>query len=97
MLLLLAAHAVVAAVLPPVVRRWGSRAFLLAALPPAAVVVYVVMALPRVLAGEPVVETLPWVPGLGLSLTMRLDALAAAAALHVGVVGTAVRRDAPVR
>lgn len=90
MLLLLAAHAVVAAVLPPVVRRWGSRAFLLAALPPAAVVVYVAVALPGVLAGEPVVETLPWVPGLGLSLTMRLDALAAAASLLVGVVGTAV-------
>ncbi len=90
MLLLLAAHAAVATVLPPVMRRWGSRAFLLAALPPAAVVVYVAVALPRVLAGEPVTETLRWVPGLGLSLTMRLDALAAAAALLVGVVGTAV-------
>ncbi len=90
LLLLLAAHAVVAAVLPPVVRRWGSRGFLLAALPPAAVVGYIATALPGVLAGEPVIETLRWVPGLGLSLTMRLDALSAAAALLVGGVGTAV-------
>lgn len=90
MLLLLAAHAMVIAALPSIVRRWGSRGFLLAALPPAGVVGYVVMALPGVLGGEPVVETLRWAPGLGLSLTMRLDPLSAAVALLVGGVGTAV-------
>ena len=90
MLILLAAHGLVAAVLPGLVRRWGSRAFLVGALPPLAALGYVLAQQPRVLAGRDTTESVTWVPGLGIELAVRLDALSAVAALLVSGVGVVV-------
>ena len=58
----LAAFAVVA-LLTPLATRWlGRRVFAVIALVPAAVFVLLLTWLPGVLAGEPVVEFVPWIP-----------------------------------
>ncbi|MGQ0573543.1 MAG: hydrogen gas-evolving membrane-bound hydrogenase subunit E [Pseudonocardia sp.] len=90
MLLLVVLHAVVAALVVPVVARYGSRGFLLAAVAPLAASVYLMAALPEVLAGDDAVETVSWVPGWGLELAFRLDALSAAMTVLVAGIGVAV-------
>lgn len=90
MLLLLAAHALAVAALVPAVRRFGAPAFLLAAAPPLAAAGYVAAALPGVVRGEDVTQSVPWVPGLGLEIAVRLDPLSAAMALLVSGIGVVV-------
>lgn len=87
---LLTLHAVVAAVAVPAARRLGTRVFWLCAVAPAATVVTAGVVAPRVLAGRPVVETLPWAPGLGLSFDLRLDAFALVMVTLVSGVGVLV-------
>jgi multicomponent Na+:H+ antiporter subunit A len=89
-LLLVVLHALVAALIVPVIARCGPRGFLLAAVPPLVAFGYLLLALPDVLAGRDDVETLQWVPGWGLQLAMRIDALAAAMTLLVAGVGVLV-------
>jgi multicomponent Na+:H+ antiporter subunit A len=89
-LLLLALHAVVAVAVVPAVARYGDRGLLLGALPGLATLGYLAARLPDVLAGREVVESVPWVPGWGLTITMRLDALSAAMTVLVAGVGLLV-------
>ncbi|WP_432537272.1 Na+/H+ antiporter subunit A [Kineococcus arenarius] len=90
MVLLLLLHAAGALLAVPVVRRWGTRGVLLTALAPLAAVVW----LARVWAvdGTSAVRTaeLPWVPGLDLSVALRLDALSGLLVLVVAGVGALV-------
>ncbi|MCI2238318.1 Na+/H+ antiporter subunit A [Paenibacillus sp. TRM 82003] len=90
MALLLIAHVAGALLAVPVVRRWGTRGVLLTALLPLAAVVW----LARVWAvdGVSAVRTaeLAWVPGLDLSVTLRLDALSGLLVLVVAAVGSLV-------
>ncbi|HVL84558.1 MAG TPA: hydrogen gas-evolving membrane-bound hydrogenase subunit E [Pseudonocardia sp.] len=90
MLLLLILHAVVAAAVVPVVRRRGADGFLLAAVPPLAAAAWLAWQLPGVLAGRDVTEAVAWVPGWGLEVALRLDALAAAMVVLVAGVGMLV-------
>ena len=90
MTLLLLAHALAGLCAPVLVRLWGRQAFLALALVPAAAFAWSATRLPAVLAGDPVTERLPWVPGLDLSVALRLDALALTFAALVTGVGALV-------
>ena len=85
MLAILAAHAVAALVAIPLVFRLGRRAFLLLALVPAAGAVWVAANL----GGIPT-ETIPWAPGIRLTLDLRMDALSALMALIALGIGALV-------
>ncbi|NII50232.1 Na+/H+ antiporter subunit A [Frigoribacterium endophyticum] len=71
-------------------RRLGTRLFVVAALVPAAVAVYTATQGPAVLAGDVLVESVPWIPQLGIALTLRVDVLAWVLALVVTGVGALV-------
>jgi len=80
-----------ASLLMPVARRaLGGRIFVGAALVSAAACVWTALLGPRVLAGEPVVESVPWVPALDISITLRADTLSWLMALLVTGVGALV-------
>ena len=86
----LAAFAAVALVTPLATRRLGRRVFAVIALVPAAVFVLLLTWLPGVLAGDDVVEFVPWIPQLGIALSFRVDALALLLALIVTGIGALV-------
>ncbi|MDQ0576798.1 Na+/H+ antiporter subunit A [Agromyces albus] len=90
MIACLAAFAVVALATPLLTRLLGRRVFPLIALVPAAVFVLLLTWLPGVLAGDAVVEIVPWIPQLGIALSFRLDALALLLALIVTGIGALV-------
>ena len=90
MILSLAAFAVVGLATPWLTRVLGRRVFPLIALVPAGVFVLLLTWLPGVLAGDPVVEVVPWIPQLGIALSFRIDALALLLALIVTGVGALV-------
>ncbi len=54
---------------------------------PAISFVYVVSLVPTVLAGKTVIETVEWIPAIGLTLSMRLDGLALMFALLILGIG----------
>ena len=70
--------------------RIGRRVFLVMAVAPAATSVWAVVHAGDVLAGRPVVSTLSWVPGLDLSLNLRMDVLSLLMVALVAGVGTLV-------
>ena len=67
--------------------RLGTRLFVVAAVVPFAVMVWTALQGPAVLAGETLVESVPWIPQLGITLTLRVDVLAWVLALVVTGVG----------
>ena len=73
MLVLLALHLVLALVAPVVGARLGRRVFLLVATAPAATAVWAAGRADDVLDGRPVTSTTAWVPGLDLTVDLRLD------------------------
>ncbi len=87
---LLALHLVAAVAAPLLVRRWGRSAFLALALVPAVAFGWVLAQLGAVTSGAAVTETTPWVPTLGLAITLRLDALSLTLAALVTGVGALV-------
>jgi multicomponent Na+:H+ antiporter subunit A len=87
---LLLVHLLAALAAPVLVRWWGRDAFLVLALVPAAGLAWVLAQLSAVVSGDDVRETVPWVPALDLSLTLRLDALALVFAALVTGVGALV-------
>jgi multicomponent Na+:H+ antiporter subunit A len=89
-LALLALHVALALVAPAVGARAGRRVFLLVALAPAATTVWAATQAAAVLDGRPVDARTAWVPGLELSLDLRLDALALLMVTLVSGVGTLV-------
>ncbi|RXZ67791.1 Na+/H+ antiporter subunit A [Agromyces albus] len=90
MIACLGAFAVVAVLTPLLTRLMGRRVFAILALLPAAVFVLLLTWLPGVLAGEPVVESVPWIPALDIALSFRVDALALLLALIVTGIGALV-------
>lgn len=70
--------------------RLGRRACLLAAAGPALTVAWLAARLPGVLDGDTPTESLTWVPELGLTLVLRLDALGWVMGALIAGVGTAV-------
>lgn len=90
MLQLLIAHLAAALAAPALVAWLGRRAFLVLAAAPASALVWALAHTSAVLDGRGPVETLAWVPALGLDLTFRLDALSWLLVLMVGGIGAAV-------
>lgn len=74
MLGLLSLHLAILVPLSLLGRRLGTKAFLIAAIAPASSFAWLVTLAPRVLGGETVEQSLSWVGGLDLALTVRLDA-----------------------
>lgn len=79
-----------ALVAPALVAWLDRRAFWVLALGPAVAAAYAVVSTPQVLAGDPPVFSAPWVPGLELSIDLRLDTLSWLMLLVVGGVGALV-------
>jgi multicomponent Na+:H+ antiporter subunit A len=89
-LLLLVVHLVAAVVAPALVGLWGRRAFWLLAAAPASAAVWALSWTAAVQEGRGPVETVSWIPQLGLELTFRLDTLSWLMTLIVGGVGALV-------
>ena len=87
---LLLAHFLAAVCAPVLVRFLGRQAFLVLALVPAASFGWILSRLGAVTGGGDVRETVPWVPALDLSITLRLDALSLTMAALVTGVGALV-------
>ncbi|WP_022867328.1 Na+/H+ antiporter subunit A [Schaalia vaccimaxillae] len=90
MLVLIAVHLCAAILAAPLVAKLGRRSLALLAVAPAAAVVYTLTQAPMILSGEAITRSVPWVPGLDLSITMRMDSLSWVMTLIVGGVGAAV-------
>ncbi|WP_211348731.1 Na+/H+ antiporter subunit A [Nocardioides litoris] len=90
LLALVLAHGVAAAVAPGLVRWLGRRAFVVLALAPLAAVVWAVVQAPEVLDGGVLVESTAWIPELGVTLDLTLDALRWLMVLVVAGVGVVV-------
>ena len=90
MLVLVAVHAFAAVTAPVLVRLLGRRALYLLATVPAAALIWAVTRTEPVRAGRPVVETVTWVPQLGLELALRMGTLSWLLVLLVGGVGALV-------
>ncbi|MFB8778510.1 Na+/H+ antiporter subunit A [Streptomyces albogriseolus] len=90
MLFLLAAYAAVAVAIPWWRRSAGRAVWMVAALVPLATVVWASTRAARVLDGGEYRETLSWAPSLGLTVSLRLDALALLMLWIVAGVGVLV-------
>lgn len=90
MLILLAAHTVAAILAPLLVRWWGRAAMYAIATVPAATAAWALVHTGTVRAGEPVVETVRWVPQLDLELSLRMTTLPWLMVCLVGGVGALV-------
>ncbi|MDO5700097.1 MAG: Na+/H+ antiporter subunit A [Bowdeniella nasicola] len=89
MTVILLAHAL-AALAAPLVMRLGRRGFLILAFAPATGAMWVLMHTREVFGANPPVESVSWIPAIGLRLTTRLDPLSYVMALLVTVIGTLV-------
>ncbi|MER7416683.1 Na+/H+ antiporter subunit A [Micromonospora peucetia] len=90
MLVLVAIHALAAVIAPGLIRIWGRRALYLVALAPAATLGWALTQAGTVRSGTPVVETVTWVPQLGLEVALRMGTLAWLMVVLVGGVGALV-------
>lgn len=89
MFALLGVH-LAAAVCAPLLVRWlGRNAFFLLAVAPASAAVYALAHTQQAFTA-PIVEEIPWIPALGLSLAFRLDVLSWLMMLIVGGIGALV-------
>ena len=87
MILILVLHAAVAAAAVLFGPRLGRRVLLVGAIAPFATVVWLVASLP---GASPLVETLSWVPAIGLDLDFVLDGFAVLMVALIGGIGTLV-------
>lgn len=90
MLLVLLVHVALAALTGVLATRMGPKVFLVAALAPLSGVALVAAAAPTVLDGGEWLAEVPWVPGLDLSIALRMDALALLLMILVSGVGTLI-------
>ncbi len=87
---LLLLYGVVGIALTVVGGRLGRRAFAVAALAPLTTLGWLSTHLDGLVDGETVTSTRPWVPELGIEVSLRLDAFGAVMVLVVAVIGLAV-------
>ncbi|WP_102193674.1 Na+/H+ antiporter subunit A [Microbacterium aurantiacum] len=91
MLMLLVAFLLGSLLMPVLVRWLGARAFAIAALVPAAAFVQALVVTPQVLDPQTTpFEAVPWIPQLGLELSMHMDVLGWVLTLIVTGVGALV-------
>ena len=70
--------------------RLGRRCLWLGVVAPAATFVWLILVLGGVLDGDPVTESVAWVPALGLNVDLRLDGFAALMVALVAGIGVLV-------
>ncbi|QPK81180.1 Na+/H+ antiporter subunit A [Schaalia sp. ZJ405] len=90
MLAIIAAHICGALLAPFLVRAFGRHALAVLALVPGSAAGYALLHSAQVLNGDPIVEELRWIPGLSMTLPMRMDVLSWVMTLIVGTVGALV-------
>ncbi|MFZ9017511.1 MAG: proton-conducting transporter membrane subunit, partial [Ilumatobacteraceae bacterium] len=83
-------HAVLGAAIVMVGDRLGRWAFAVAAAAPLGTLIWLLTRVSDVLDGEPTRESVGWIPQLGLTLELRLDALGAVMVLLVSGIGLLV-------
>ena len=80
-----------ASILIPVLHRWlRNVTFLAAAAIPAAAFVWTALLGPRILSGEVLTESVPWIPQIDIAIAMRMDVLAWIMTLIVTGIGALV-------
>ncbi|MFZ0529673.1 MAG: Na+/H+ antiporter subunit A [Propionicimonas sp.] len=87
---LIGVHLILAVAAPALTRALGQRAFWLAAAAPAVAFGWLVALAPGILDGVTYVETVPWIPGLGVSLDFSVGLLQWILALIVTGIGALV-------
>ncbi len=90
MIAVLIAFAVAAAAAWPLVRWLGPKAFPILAIVPTGAFLWFAAQAPVVVAGGEVLETVEWIPQLGVSIALRLDDLAWTLALVASGIGALV-------
>ncbi|MFS0894847.1 Na+/H+ antiporter subunit A [Microbacterium sp. 179-I 3D3 NHS] len=90
MLMLLAVFLLGSLLMPVLVRWLGSQAFIIAALIPAAAFAHALVRTPQVIDGPAPFAAVPWIPQLGLELSMHMDVLGWVMTLIVTGVGALV-------
>lgn len=91
MLTILGVFLLASVVMPALVRWIGPRAFLIAALIPTAAFIHALALTPQVIAGKDApFESVPWIPQLGLNMSMHMDVLGWVLTLIVTGVGALV-------
>ncbi len=88
--ILLLLHAVLGMLLVAVGDRLGRRAFSFAAIAPAITLIWLTTELGGVLEGSPIDQRIDWIPQLGLSIDLRLDAMSAVMVALISGVGLLV-------
>ncbi|MFF2407017.1 Na+/H+ antiporter subunit A [Streptomyces sp. NPDC058092] len=87
---LIVCHFVLAACARPLVRALGTRAFIVLALPPAAATVWAATQWNTAASGGSVTWSWRWMPAYGVTVDLRLDALAELMVLLAAGIGTLV-------
>ena len=90
MIIAIAAHFAMALAAPFFVKWWKQKAFLPIALVPAGTAAYLLAHSPAALAKAPLVESHPWIPQFGITLSFTLDPLAWLFVLIVSGIGTVI-------
>ncbi|MBU5421130.1 Na+/H+ antiporter subunit A [Cellulomonas hominis] len=90
MLQLLAVHLIAALAAPALVAWIGRKAFWVLALAPASATIWALTLTGEVMRGHGPVQSVEWIPALGLELSFRLDTLSWLMTLLVGGVGAVV-------
>jgi multicomponent Na+:H+ antiporter subunit A len=90
LLFLLLLHAVLGILGLAFAAGLGRRGLLLGIVGPLATAIWLIARLPSVLDGHPVVESVQWMPALGMNLDLRLDGFSALMVALVAGIGVAV-------
>lgn len=90
MLAIIGTHLLLAMLAPYAVRRLGRRVLAALAIAPLGAVAYALSHTSTVLGGSAHDEIIPWIPGLGVDVAMRMDGLSWLMTLIVGGVGALV-------
>jgi multicomponent Na+:H+ antiporter subunit A len=86
---ILLVHALVAGI-APALERWRRQVFLFTLLAPVSALGWLALRWSDVVAGRAPTETIVWVPGIGLSLQLRLDGFALLMVLLIAGIGALV-------
>ena len=90
MLYLLSLIALAAIMAPGLTRLLGARTGWLLMLAPLAAFVWFVQQIPLIAGGGAVMQSLSWIPALGINLSLRLDGLSLVFALLISGIGSLI-------
>ncbi|MDO5498727.1 MAG: Na+/H+ antiporter subunit A [Propionibacteriaceae bacterium] len=90
MLALLVIHFLAYTVSPLLVRIFGRRAFWALLLPNVGTAIWAISKTPEVLGGEPPVQSWQWIPGIQLTIDLRMDVLSWVLTLIISMIGVLV-------